>query len=352
MTTSVTTSVLEHLQVGRAEWPLSLVPAAAFARMLAATHVIPEPITGVFVECHLADATRTDWGARVSRFDRDEILRRGLCPERWRPFFDLWATAGHPASRIDVVDIEHDMGEQDALPFLCPGFEPELLAGHHAIEERAQRERGAGRCWALKVAPAVLTALDPSLPSVLFDQLERCCQALPPYGVVIPVWPGSSRPGSLPEPSLRVTVSLPRAELEAFLVRVGWKGDWDLAQRFLQIIRPSSPWIGFDTDILPGGVGQRMGLYQEHGWARPWDDELVRLLDHLQDTGLCLPDRLDGLKQWVTERPARPRPGQARSLSLKIVLRGLQRPEVKAYLSTFDEVSASRALRQDSLRNP
>lgn len=346
---SAESSVLAHLRRGRSEWPESLVLPSIHARLTAAAPKLPEPITGLFIECHLSDPARTDFGVRLSRQDRDASLRSGQCPEPFKRFFALWRDEKHPASQLQSVDIEYDMGKVDTEPFISPALEPDFLAGFEAIERRTRRERAAGRKrLALELGPPVLRALDPTLPDALFAQIERCTEALPAYGLLIPVWSGISRPGVLAEPSIRVTIALPRLALRGYLSSLGWTGDMDRLEHYADMLIPSSPWVGFDADILQGGLGLRTGLYQEHWWVRPWDTDLQDTIQRLERLGLCVPERFEGFRAWVESQPERPRPGEARSLSLKLVLNGETSPVVKAYISTFDEALAVRQLPRQS----
>lgn len=340
-----TTSVQSHLEVGRVEWPASLVPPDVHARLVESAHKLPDPVMGVFIECHLTEASRTDYGVRMSRADAAAALGVGRCPGHFREFFGLWAGDGHPAARLQTIDIELDMADASALPFISPSLEPDLLDGLPAIEQRRRQEVAAGRKrFSLDVGIPVLRALDPTLPDGLLATVERFADALPTYGTLIPVWCGSFRPGAHPEPAIRATIALPRILLRSYLRALDWTGDIRGLERVVDLVRPSSPWIGFDADIFEGRLGHRLGVYQEHVWARANDPDLDSTLERLEKKGLCLPSRLGGLRSWLAERPAQAEPGQARSLSLKLVVNGDRPLVVKAYISTFDEAAAMRGL--------
>lgn len=338
-------SVLTHLRRGRSEWPEALVSPSIYARFETAEPKLPEPITGLGIECHLSHPERTDFGVRLSRMDAEASLRDGRCPEPFQHFFALWQDNHHPLSRIQWVDIEYDMGDTASKPFISPFVEPDLFAGREAIERRTRRERAEGRKrLTLELSPPVFRVLDPALPDALFAQVERCTDALPPYGLLIPVWSGISRPGVLGEPSIRATFSMPRFLLRDYLTALGWTGDIGRLEDHADFLLPSDPWSSFDGDILQGGLGSRFGFYESHWWVRPWDTDLQNTLKRLERLGLCVPKRLEGLRAWVAAQPDRPKPGEARSLSLKLVVDGEKQPVVKAYISTFDEVLAIRQL--------
>lgn len=339
-------AVLAHLHRARSEWPEALVPPRAHTRLVAAAPGLPEPFTGLSAECHLSHPTRTDFGVRVSRGDRDECLRGGRCPEAFRSFFTTWADESHPASRVLWVDVECDVDDEGSQPFLSPGLEPDLPAGIHAILRSQQSERAAGgEHSALVLGWPVLRAIDPSLPDSLFVGLKRCCDALPSPGVLIPVWSGGSRPGALPDPAIRAVVALPEVAFRDYLTSLGWSGDIAALERHADLLSSSGPWVGFDVDIGAHGLGPRIGLYQEHAWVRPWDADLAATIERLHRLRLCVPERLDGLRAWVASQPEKPAPGHARSLTLKVVVNGRQALTVKAYVSAFDEAHATRALR-------
>jgi hypothetical protein len=126
--------------------------------------------------------------------------------------------------------------------------------------------------------------------------------------------------------------------LPSYLERLHWVGDVREALSWMNMLRPSSPWIGFDADICAAGLGPRLGFYQEHPCVSSVDPELAATLDRLEVAGLCQPRRLRGLRQWVEQRPAQPAPGEGRSLSLKLVTvaSGSTSATAKAYVSTFD----------------
>jgi hypothetical protein len=112
----------------------------------------------------------------------------------------------------------------------------------------------------------------------------------------------------------------------------------------MNMLRPSSPWIGFDADVGEAGLGDRLGFYQEHQCVAGGDPEIAATLDRFERSGLCEPSRVAGLRQWLARQPAQPDFGEGRSLSLKLVAhaRSSALPTVKAYVSTFDVPVAMR----------
>jgi hypothetical protein len=197
---------------------------------------------------------------------------------------------------------------------------------------------------ALANGPAVLRALDSEIPETWFERLAECIRALPEYGVLIPGWSQRTRPGPAARPALRVIIALPRQALPSYLERLDWVGDVSEALSWMNMLRPSSPWIGFDADVGEAGLGHRLGFYQEHQCVVGSDTEIAATLDRFERSGLCEAARLAGLRQWLAQRPAQPDFGEGRSLSLKLVThaRSSERPTVKAYVSTFDVPVAMR----------
>jgi hypothetical protein len=332
-----------HLNVGAGEWPHDLVGPLSMSAMVGAARGFPREVAGLFAECHLSSADRTDLVARVVASERRQLRDGGSCPPAFLAFVEAWCLATHPAFQLPAIDIEWDEGS--GQPFLCPYFEPDLIRGHRAIEARRRRRAAQGEeRLALANGPGVLRALDPEIPEPWFERLAECIRALPEYGVLIPGWSQRKRPGDAARPALRVIIALPRAALPSYLVRLRWVGEVSEALSWMSYFRPSSPWIGFDADVGEAGLGARLGFYQEHPFVCSADPELAATLDRLESAGLCEPRRLRGLRQWVAQQPAQPAPGEGRSLSLKLVTLagGAARPTVKAYASTFDVPVAMR----------
>jgi hypothetical protein len=332
-----------HLDVGAAEWPQDLLGPLGMSSLRRAAQAFPREVAGLFAECHLSSPNRTDLVARVVASQRRQLLEGGSCPSAFLPFVRSWCLPAHPAYHLPAIDIECDDGT--GQPFLCPYFEPDLIRGHRAIEARRRRRGAAGEePLALAYGPAVLRSLDPEIPESWFERLTECIRALPEYGVLIPGWSQRARPGGAARPALRVIIALPRHALPSYLVRLNWVGQVSAALSWMNMLRPSSPWIGFDADIGEAGLGDRLGFYQEHQCVAAGDPEVVATLDRFESSGLCEPSRLAGLRQWLARQPAQPDFGEGRSLSLKLVTHALSSapPIAKAYISTFDVPVAMR----------
>jgi hypothetical protein len=344
-----------HLEVARAEWPLDLAGSGALSGLQRVARGFPREVAGLFAECHLSHPERTDLVARVVASDRVALRDGGTCPESFVAFVRLWCDPVHAAYHLPAIDIEWDM--DGGAPFLCPYFEPDLIRGHRAIAARRRQRTAQGQeCLALEHGPAVLRALDPSIPDTWFERLAESVRALPEYGVLIPGWSQLTRPGGAARPALRVIIALPRQALASYLQRLRWVGNVSEALTSMNLLRPSSPWIGFDADVCDGGLGPRLGFYQEHQCVCGNDPDIVDVLDRLEQTGWCDPKRLRGMRAWFAQQPAQPALGDGRSLSLKLVVgapcpqpEGSQpagahpgRPVVKAYISTFDVPVAMR----------
>lgn len=330
-----------HLDLGAAEWPRELVGSLGESGMREAAAGFPHEVAGLFAECHLSLPERTDLVARVVAADRFRLLDGGGCPSAFLPFVCLWCEANHPAFHLPAIDIEWDA--DSARPFLCPYFEPDLIRGHRAIEARRRQRAALGQQpLALAHGPAVLRALDSSVPELWLERLAECVHALPDYGVLIPGWSQRTRPGGAARPALRAIIALPRHAVPSYLERSSWGGDVSEALAWMDLLRPSSPWIGFDVDIGDAGLGPRLGFYQEHQCVRSGDTDIADVLARPAIASLCEPSRLRGLHEWVARQPAQPDLGQGRSLSLKLVIGASARPVLKAYVSTFDVPVAMR----------
>lgn len=326
-----------HLEAAFAEWPPELVGPMGIASLRRAP--FPREVAGLFAECHLSHPERTDLVARVVARDRAALRDGGTCLDGFLPFVRLWCDPGHVAWHLPAVDIEWDMGAGE--PFLCPYFEPDLIRGHRAIEARRRRRATLGQeCLALAHGPSVLRALDPDIPEAWFERLAECVHALPEYGVLIPGWSQLTRPGGAARPALRAIIALPRQALASYLERLRWVGNVSEALISMNLLRPSSPWIGFDADIGSAGLGPRLGFYQEHQCVRGDDPDVIDVLERLERQDACDPIRLRGLRDWLARLPPQPAFGEGRSLTLKLVIganaSAAARPVVKAYVSTFD----------------
>lgn len=330
-----------HLDLGAAEWPRELVGPRSLSTLRRAAGGFPHEVAGLFAECHLSLSERTDWVARVVASDRYRLRDGGHCPGSFLPFVRLWCDSEHPAFHLPAIDIEWD--DDSSRPFLCPYFEPDLLRGHRAIEARRRQRAALGQeRLALAHGPAVLRALDPSMPESWLQRLAECVHALPDYGVLIPGWSQLTRPGGAARAALRAIIALPRHTVPSYLERLRWDGDVSDALAWMNLLRPSSPWIGFDVDIGDAGLGPRLGFYQEHPCVRSNDSDLSDVLARPRIASLCEPSRLRGLGEWVARQPAQPDGGQGRSLSLKLVIGASAQPVLKAYVSTFDVPVAMR----------
>jgi hypothetical protein len=334
-----------HLEVARAEWPLDLLGGGGISSLRRVARGFPREVAGLFAECHLSHPDRTDLVARVVAGDRVALRDGGTCPDSFLPFVRLWCDAAHAAHHLPAIDVEWDM--DGGVPFLCPYFEPDLIRGHRAIAARRRRRAAMGEeCLALAYGPDVLRALDPSIPDAWFERLAECVRALPEYGVLIPGWSQLTRPGGAARPALRAIIALPRQTLASYLERLHWVGNVSEALTSMNLLRPSSPWIGFDADVGDAGLGPRLGFYQEHQCVCGNDPDVVDVLDRLEQRGWCHAKRLRGLRAWLARRPAQPALGEGRSLSLKLVVGAPgadpARPALKAYISTFDVPVAMR----------
>jgi hypothetical protein len=334
-----------HLELARGEWPVDLLGAGGLSSLKRVGRGFPREVAGLFAECHLSHPDRTDLVARVVASDRVALRDGGTCPEPFMPFVRQWSDPAHAAHHLPAIDIEWDM--DGGVPFLCPYFEPDLIRGHRAIAARRRQRAAQGQpCLALAYGPAVLRALDPSIPDAWFERLAECVDALPEYGVLIPGWSQLTRPGGAARPALRAIIALPRQALPGYLERLRWVGNVSEALTSMNLLRPSSPWIGFDADVGAGGLGPRLGFYQEHQCVCGIDPDISDVLDRLEPRGWCDRRRLSGLRAWLAQRPSQPALGEGRSLSLKLVVgqggAGAAHPVVKAYISTFDVPVAMR----------
>ncbi|HEX2568113.1 MAG TPA: hypothetical protein VH877_01060, partial [Polyangia bacterium] len=174
--------------------------------------------------------------------------------------------------------------------------------------------------------------------------LLACAGELPRGGHVLHVAPLAVR-GQGHEDLVRVVLTLPIAEVGAYLGRLGWQGPWGEVHEILTTLHGDASDVGIQLDL---GAGPLPVLGIQFYYAAR-DPRWRPLLDELVDRGVCTPAKRDAVLAWPgRERltlPGRRWPSELRrELELKLVCRADRgRPlEAKAYLGFGAELALFR----------
>jgi hypothetical protein len=328
------------LQKAEAEWPLELVPREARALLTAAGQLAPPFASGLFAECHLAHATRTDLVVRIHAADADAVLAARPAASSLTRVLRRWRTPGDRISFLPAIDLECDLPGRVVGFFILPLFEPELMRGLAAIVERDDVRRSAGeRALAEDRAPDVLRAVQEDLSPGILERVEWCRRQLPSWGNFMPGWSCQTRPEGT-EVGVRAVATVPRRRMTAYLQSVGWRGDIPMLEELTTSFLADKPYVSIDMTIGEDGPLERVGLYWESVAAHPDDASLARLCRRVERQCWARDDRWNGFMLWLEQRRDEGDRAEARSLTLKLVVDGNTAPTLKAYISNFDELGA------------
>lgn len=305
-------------------WPLELISEHSRERLRLAVAALPAFCTGLFVECHLVSAERTDVAARLLPADRDAVLACGSTPGAWGKFLKAWQDASSPIATLPAIDVEVDLVDGPLRPFVCPSFGSKLLQGNTPFYAAS----------AFELAMSSLRLLWPDLPRAFVDNIKRVRDNLPAGTVFFPGWPLRER-GAKPGAMIRGFLNTPNESLGDVLRVLRWPGNVNEVVSVTNVLCPARPVVALDFDLTAGGVGDRLGVGYDVPWVRSSDRRLEGTLQRLEDSGWCNARRLGGVRRWVAARQPS-EDGQWRALTLKVVLTGTAAPSPKCYLSTFD----------------
>jgi hypothetical protein len=328
------------LRESRREWPRALVPEGAFGLLVKAATPGPSFAAGVYAECHLSHADRTDLVVRLHPAHRDALLEAG-CEGRLAVLLELWQDHKSPLSLVPAIDLESDLPGHVEPWFACPLFEPEFLGGVDGIlrRDRSRASRGLAPL-AAAAGPAILRAVHGAeIPQAILGHLERCRRAMPPWSAFMPGWVRPVRAGG-PSTVVRALVTIARHQLLAYLAAIGWEGDAGALDAVLQGFGAGDVKVTADLTLGATGVFPTLGLYWERLRCTPRDASVTRVCRGIEGLGLpIVAARWGGLLDWIAARDDGPR----RSLSLKLVLVQGAAPQLKAYIPNFDAYAALAA---------
>jgi hypothetical protein len=339
-------------EVPAAAPPAALVPAAAWTRALAVARELPEAVHCACFECRLeADEERVDFLVCVLADDGggDALAVaagkavEGTVPvvtSAWQRVFDFCREWMQPETmlheEVPFIWLEFDLPPTATTPpepflFFCVQryFRSDSLRLFGPAGSQA-----AAATYRQVLARALALLLGRPIAPATERTLLACFAALPVGGHVLHVAPLAVR-GRGHEDLVRAVLTLPIAEVGAYLERLGWRGPWDEVQEILTTLHRDADDVGIQLDL--GAVPLPVLGIQFYYAAR--DPRWRPLLDGLVARGVCTPAKRDAVLAWPgRERltlPGRKWPSELRrELELKLVCRAdPERPlEAKAYL--------------------
>jgi len=326
------------LQKAEAEWPTKLVPLEARALIAAAGRLAPPFASGLFAECHLAHATRTDMVVRLHPADADAILAASPPPSALAHVLRRWRTPGDRIGFLPAIDLEFDLPGRVVGFFIAPLFEPELMRGLPAIVARdAARLSLGARPLAEDRGPDVLRAVHVDLSPRILERVDWCRRMLPHWANFLPGWSCQTRPEG-GEAAVRAVATIPRRYVSGYLESVGWRGDIQALDDLATLFLADKPVVSIDMTIGKEGPARCVGLYWETPFAHPDDASLARLCRRIEGCGWAREDRWNGLMTWLEARDRGDGDASRRSLTFKLVVTGDAAPALKAYVANFDEL--------------
>jgi hypothetical protein len=331
--------------------PAALVSDVAAARVLAVARELPEAAYCACFECRLApDEDRVDFLVCVLAEDGGGEALAGALGSRvgaalgtapaWQRVFDFCREWTHAETtlheQVPFIWLEFDLPHTGAArpePFL-------FFCVQRYFRSDPLRLLGVSGAQEVGMAATYRQVLEQALAILLGHPVARttermlfaCFDELPAGGHVLHVAPLAVRGTGL-EDTVRVVLTLPIAEVEDYLGRLGWRGPWGEVHEVLAALHHDAGDVGVQLDV---GASPLPVLGIQFYYAAR-DPRWQSLLDELVARGACSPAKRDAVLSW----PGRQRltlPGHRvpsdlqRELELKLVCRLGRRPEAKAYL--------------------
>ena len=341
-------------EVPAAAPPATLMSAAAWAQVLSVARALPEAAYCACFECRLgADEERVDFLVCVLAGDGGgDVLAAAALKEEsravegvtpaWQRVFDFCREWAQPETilhqEVPFVWLEFDLLRMAVTPpepflFFCVQryfrSDPLRLFGLSI-----SRGAGAAAMYRQVLARSLAILLDRPIASATERMLVACFDELPVGGHVLHVAPLAVR-GRGHEDLVRVVLTLPIAEVGAYLGRLGWRGPWGEVNEILTTLHRDAGDVGIQLDL---GAGPLPVLGIQFYYAAR-DPRWRPLLDALVARGVCTPAKRDAVLAWPGRQrltlPGRRWPSELRrELELKLVCRAdPARPlEAKAYL--------------------
>lgn len=321
--------------------PPALVCPGMLGTLAAVAGELPAVASGGAVECRLGASSRVDLlmyllaeegGARALLRRSAENAPALLATPAWRGILDFCAAWAEPGSMlhagVPVFWLEFDVEGEAPMP---PAPLPFPCVERHLLDESSPEEQdGAERaaCLAVIRQSAALLLGRPLAPATA-RVMDRCLERLPPRGRALHVAPLATRGRD----AVRLVVSLPKDEVDAYLARIEWPGDKGAIEELLATMYGDARRVAIHLDVTTV-VEPILGLELFHP---PGDPRWEPLLGELVARGACMPDKRDALLQWPASASVRPPqhrwPSRIETTILvKLVARPGEPLEAKAYL--------------------
>ena len=293
--------VADTLSAVRGHVPEVLIPAVAWPALDALAAVSPDGVSQFGFEVRLAeDAAAVDLGLAIEPEDEAAKTLAGRTPgaldtagaEAWRRlrnFAVAWTEPGSLLSRwVPFLFLELDAvsaGRSVPEPSVFVALDSPLGAPHGGGGSRA---RGADVTLAVS-QEAARHLLGAPLAGALCEQVVACFDAVPEGSHVLHLGAMLGRGAA----GVRLSLSIARDELPAYLARIGWDhpvGDLDRClERYGQV--PDRVQLDFDVaEAIQPRLGVGLQPSRPEGWPI--------LLDRLVGDGLCTPERGEALLAW------------------------------------------------------
>lgn len=343
-------SVIDHVALARGQLGGAIVAPAAWRQLEAISEPLPALAEEGALEVRLERGDpRVDFAVCV-RADRRRSLAGTVarshaprCSLGWRrvlAFAQAWASEASPLhAAVHAVWLEFDAGGRtEPEPFLLFSLDEErLYAGGTATPEALLAP--------LRTGIARLAGREPDVMAAV----ERCVRGLPRWAQLRHVALRPTPDGDV----VRLVVRLPRRRLPGALVELGWRGDPAELQALLEVLRPEALVHPVNLDVLPDGLGPRVGIEFVQLGAPRESPRWQALFDALEALGACAAERRAAIEGWGGELlgPALG-PGRLclrRDLMVKVIHEPGAPPRAKAYLAFAPRLVAIEARAEATL---
>ena len=296
------TSIPRLVEIGASRLPAGLISAVAARRLADLPDLLPPAFATAAFECRLhPDGGPVDFTCGLYRGRCQWALRYRWAQAPWTPVGDpawdntaalleRWADTSSSLHRaIDEIWLEFDLaGNARPRPFVY--VTPIDGERHYGPEGDEQVLGLAGEC--LRLLQAV-----PSQQTM--SNVQRCIRSLPADGRFLQFAPLAHRR----DDTLRLVVAMPSLDVPAYLTRIGWPGDVDVADAAFRRAGVGD-WVSplqldVSNEILPP-ISREFCDQTTPAEDPRWG----RVLDELERIGACGADRRPWLEGWPTERAA------------------------------------------------
>lgn len=213
---------------------------------------------------------------------------------RWRrvrSFLRAWGIEGGCLDEaLQGVWLEFD-GDGSGTP------EPFLI-----LSIDADRIYASGTASPDDVLAPLVSGLDPladGLDAASQAETTRFVRGLPPSAALRHAAVRPTPQGDI----VRLVVSMPWRRVPAVLACAGWPGDPADLTATLERLCADMLVVMLNVDVLPHGLGPRVGIEILHAGAPGGSSRWQRVFDALEALGACAPDRRAAIADWGGNRP-------------------------------------------------